>query len=71
MADARRLLQEAERCFRLAHGIADMRLSEELEAIGRQFEREAEELERASRAGMPAAHEPHLAARPPFDFDQG
>jgi hypothetical protein len=36
---------EAERCFRLAQGIASFELADELEAIGRAFESEAEELE--------------------------
>lgn len=43
-----KLRAEAERCFRLAHGIADAKLSDELEAIGRDFEDEAEQLEAAS-----------------------
>jgi hypothetical protein len=38
---------EAERCFRLAQGIASFELADELETIGRAFEREAEELEGA------------------------
>ena len=38
---------EAERCFRLAQGIASFELADELEAIGRAFESEAEELEAA------------------------
>jgi hypothetical protein len=44
-ADA--LRGEAERCFRLAQGIASFELADELEAIGRAFESEAEELEAA------------------------
>ncbi len=44
-ADA--LHSEAERCFRLAQGIASFELADELEAIGRAFESEAEELEDA------------------------
>jgi hypothetical protein len=44
-ADA--LRSEAERCFRLAQGIASFELADELEAIGRAFENEAEELEAA------------------------
>ena len=38
---ATELFNEAERCYRLAHGIANARLSDELEEIGREFEREA------------------------------
>jgi hypothetical protein len=38
---------EAERCFRLAQGIASFELADELETIGRAFESEAEELEAA------------------------
>jgi hypothetical protein len=45
LADA--LRGEAERCFRLAQGIASFELADELEAIGRAFESEAEELEAA------------------------
>ena len=40
---------EAERCFRLAQGIGSFELADELEAIGRAFESEAEELEAALR----------------------
>ncbi len=45
LADA--LRSEAERCFRLAQGIASFELAAELEAIGHAFECEAEELETA------------------------
>lgn len=45
---ATRLFIEAERCYRLARGIADAKLSDELEAIGREFEREARQLVRGS-----------------------
>ena len=41
---ARALRIDAERCFRLAQGIANYRLAEELEALGRKFETEAAEL---------------------------
>jgi hypothetical protein len=44
LADA--LRGEAERCFRLAQGIASFELADELEAIGRAFESD-EELEAA------------------------
>jgi hypothetical protein len=47
LADA--LRGEAARCFRLAQGIASFELADELEAIGRTFESEAEELEAASQ----------------------
>jgi hypothetical protein len=43
------LRSEAGRCFRLAQGIASFQLANELEAIGRAFESEAEELEVAPR----------------------
>jgi hypothetical protein len=46
LADA--LRSEAERCFRLAQGFTSFELANELEAIGRAFESEAEELEVAS-----------------------
>jgi hypothetical protein len=42
---ANALRGEAQRCFRLARGIASFELAEELEAIGRAFEGEADELE--------------------------
>lgn len=42
---AQSLRAEAQRCFRLARGIASFELADELEAIGRAFESEAEELE--------------------------
>jgi hypothetical protein len=35
---------EAERCFRLAQGIASVELADELEALGRAFESESEQL---------------------------
>lgn len=56
------LLQEAERCYRLARGIPDRRLSEELEAIGRQFEREAQECRRALEDAGAAAHRAPVGA---------
>lgn len=40
------LFIEAERCYRLARGIASPKLSDELEEIGREFEREARRLVR-------------------------
>lgn len=45
---ATQLFIEAERCYRLAHGIADPKLCDELEEIGREFEREARRLARYS-----------------------
>jgi hypothetical protein len=42
---AQALRIEAQRCFRLARGIASYDLADELEAIGQAFETEAEELE--------------------------
>lgn len=46
---------EAQRCFRLARGIASFELADELEAIGHAFESEAEQLEsrQAASAGEP------------------
>jgi hypothetical protein len=41
---AHALRVEAERCFRLAQGIASFELANELEALGRAFEIEAAEL---------------------------
>jgi|HubBroStandDraft_6_1064221.scaffolds.fasta_scaffold5244490_1 hypothetical protein len=54
MPQVKRLRCEAARCYRLAHGIADARLCEELEAIGREFERQAEALEIDDRVPVPA-----------------
>jgi hypothetical protein len=48
MLEAGFLHIQAERCFRLANGPAGLRLADELEALGRAFEREASELELAS-----------------------
>jgi len=45
MSEIEQLHNQAARCFRLAEGIAGLRLVEELEALGRMFEREALELE--------------------------
>jgi hypothetical protein len=45
MSDAARLLVQAERCFRLARGPASAKLADELEALGRGFEREARKVE--------------------------
>jgi len=47
---AQRLRREAEHCYRLANGIADAQTSQQLEAIGREYERAAEALERRDRA---------------------
>jgi hypothetical protein len=54
LTEARRLRGEAERCFRLAHGIAEAKLADELEAIGQAFEREAELIERDGTRLQPA-----------------
>jgi len=51
LADA--LRGEAQRCFRLARGIASFELADELEAIGRVFESEADELETAMTPAWP------------------
>ncbi len=56
--DASRLRNEARRCYRLAQGIAGVELSDELEAIGRSFEREAELLEAGA---TPTRHIRHSA----------
>jgi hypothetical protein len=69
-ADSRQLLREAERCFRLANGIAGARLSDELEAIGREFEREAHRLQRAIDADSPIALHGHGPRNQFFDLDQ-
>jgi hypothetical protein len=45
MSDPMYLHVQAERGFRLARGPAGPRLADELEALGRAFEREARELE--------------------------
>ena len=56
--DASRLRNEARRCYRLANGIAGVELSNELEAIGRAFEREAELLEAHGFAAGAAPYPP-------------
>lgn len=55
---ARALQIEAERCFRLALGIGSFELADELEALGRAFEAEAEEL----AAGRPSPSADRLLA---------
>ena len=45
MREARYLHDQAERCFRLARGSAGLRLADELEMLGRAFEREARSIE--------------------------
>jgi hypothetical protein len=56
---AQSLRLEAQRCFRLARGIASFELADELEAIGRAFESEAAELEmrQTPTSGAPFADE--------------
>ena len=50
---AETLRGEAQRCFRLAQGIASFELADELEAIGRAFDNEADELETAMVPAWP------------------
>jgi hypothetical protein len=45
MSNALYLRAEAARCFRLAKGPANLRLADELDALGRAFEQEAKEVE--------------------------
>jgi hypothetical protein len=45
------LREQAERCFRLASGVVGTTLAGELEALGRKFEDEAEDLDAAMRSG--------------------
>src|SRR5215470_14048295 len=52
---AQSLRVEAQRCFRLARGIASVELADELEAIGRAFESEAAELETSRVLSVQAA----------------
>ena len=47
---ARELRIEAERCFRLAQSTVGLGLAAELEAIGRQFDKEADELNARTQA---------------------
>ena len=47
---ARELRIEAERCFRLAQNTAALGLAAEIEAIGRQFNKEAAELNARTQA---------------------
>jgi hypothetical protein len=60
LADALRV--EAQRCFRLARGIASFELADELEAIGHEFESEAKELESGRTAPASEAFADELAA---------
>jgi hypothetical protein len=60
LADALRV--EAQRCFRLASGIASFDLADELEAIGYAFESEAEELESGQTVTANEAFADELAA---------
>jgi len=60
MADTLRV--EAQRCFRLARGIASFELADELEAIGHAFESEAKELECRPAARVEDAFPDELAA---------
>jgi hypothetical protein len=53
---AKHLHNQAERCFRLASGPAGPRLADELEALGRAFEREASEFELANRLHSAGSH---------------
>ena len=53
MNDAKFLRARAEQCFRLAWSISDQEASEELEALGRDYERRADESEQAA-ASAPA-----------------
>ena len=64
MSDAIRLRVQAERCFRLAGGPASVRPADELEALGRAFEREAREVEPTllHRSGA-ADHKPEPTLR--------
>ena len=62
MSDARYLLSQAERCFRLANGPAGPRLADELEALGRAFDREARELELSNGRHLTGSHAAGLVA---------
>lgn len=54
------LRAQADRCFRLAQGMASLELFDELEAIGRDYEREAARLENVRGQSEPRGrlHEP-------------
>ncbi|HZU89015.1 MAG TPA: hypothetical protein VE993_07130 [Stellaceae bacterium] len=54
MSQSAYLRAQADRCFRLAQGMASLELFDELEAIGRAFEREAARLEKSERRSEPA-----------------
>jgi hypothetical protein len=53
MSQSAYLRAEADRCFRLARGMASLELFDELEAIGRAFEREAARLEQNEQRSEP------------------
>jgi hypothetical protein len=67
VSDAIDLHVQAERCFRLAKGIAGPKFAEELEALGRAFRQEARELQ---GSGMPLTltHRRHTAQGTPALF---
>jgi hypothetical protein len=60
LADALRV--EAQRCFRLARGIASFELADELEAIGHAFKSETEQLESRPTASASEPFQDELAA---------
>jgi hypothetical protein len=62
MTDAMYLHVQAERCFRLARGPSGPRLADELEALGRAFQREARELELPNGRHDPGSNAMFLAA---------
>ena len=62
MSDARYLLSQAERCFRLAGGAAGRRLADELEALDRDFEQEARRLELVNVRHGRGSHATRLVA---------
>jgi hypothetical protein len=62
MSEAKYLLAQAERCFRLAGGSVGPRLAEELEALGHDFEQEARRLELANGRHGRASHAMLLVA---------
>jgi hypothetical protein len=61
MSDATRLRVQAALCFRLARGPASSRLADELEALGRAFEREAKEVEETLLRQSSARHTKRLS----------
>lgn len=52
-AEAERLRTQARRCFRLARSITDEAIARDLDAMGRELEQKASDIERAIQKKKP------------------